>query len=92
MRQTFANQLALAIGVLILVLAVLFALIQSTRPRGEPSDTALRVAGAIPHPIVGYESCTQCHGLEGTRPYPPDHQGWPDEFCAACHAPTSLAE
>ena len=92
MRQTFANQLAVTIAVLILVLAVLFALIQSTRAQQVGPGTTIRAARAIPHPIVGYENCSGCHGLEERRPYPRDHQGWPDQYCAACHAPTTLAE
>jgi mono/diheme cytochrome c family protein len=84
MRQVFATQLAAFIGVLIIVVAVIFALIQTP----SIAETTL-IAGApvIAHPIEGYEDCTSCHGWNERVPYPEYHLGWPNTSCTQCHIP-----
>lgn len=54
--------------------------------------TSVLPAGAsgIPHTVVGREDCRSCHGDEGTLALPDDHQGRANDFCQACHAPTSV--
>ena len=51
---------------------------------GAPASGA-SAAAAIPHPLQGRENCLMCHGLEGGRPYPSNHDGRSNETCAACH-------
>lgn len=94
MRQQFANQLALVIAAIILVLSVMFAVIQSggqpAAGQGSEPQPLVAPASKIPHPIVGYTDCQECHALTAESPFPQDHAGWPDEYCAACHAPSAL--
>jgi mono/diheme cytochrome c family protein len=84
MRQAFANQLAIVTGVLVILLAVIFALIQTP---GQAGVTAVTDAPVIPHPLVGYENCVECHGRNGAIPYPANHLGWPNSSCTQCHLP-----
>lgn len=86
MRQAYATQLAIVSGVLIVIVAVIFAAIQI--PRLERPSLAA-AAPVIPHPIEGYENCVTCHGLSGSVPYPDSHLGWPNESCTQCHVPAS---
>lgn len=84
MRQALATQLAAVIGVMIIVLAVVFALIQTP----SIAETALIAAApVIAHPIEGYEDCTSCHALDEAVPYPEYHLGWPNPSCTQCHLP-----
>jgi hypothetical protein len=96
MRQEFANQLAIVITAAILVLAVVFAVYQSSS-QGAPAADAdrsplVRPASPITHPLIGYEDCQACHAFGSSAAFPPDHAGWPNAYCAACHAPTVLGE
>lgn len=84
MRHAFANQLAIVTGVLVILLAVVFALIQTP---GQAAVTAVTDAPVIPHPLVGYENCVECHGRNGAIPYPANHLGWPNTSCTQCHLP-----
>ncbi|MCE7984987.1 MAG: hypothetical protein DYG89_27755 [Caldilinea sp. CFX5] len=84
MRHAFANQLAIVTGVLVILLAVVFALIQTP---GQAALTSVTDAPVIPHPLVGYENCVECHGRNGSVPYPANHLGWPNASCTQCHLP-----
>jgi mono/diheme cytochrome c family protein len=84
MRQAYATQLAIVSGVLIVVVAIIFAAVQI--PRLERPSLAA-AAPVIPHPIEGFENCVDCHGLTGPVPYPMSHLGWPNESCTQCHVP-----
>jgi mono/diheme cytochrome c family protein len=84
MRQAFANQLAAVTGVLIIVLAVIFALIQTP---SIAENALIAAAPLIPHPLEGYEDCTSCHGRNERVPYPDNHLGWPNTSCTQCHIP-----
>lgn len=47
-------------------------------------------ASAIPHAITGMEElCLTCHGPDGDKPVPADHEGRTVETCTACHQPES---
>jgi len=39
----------------------------------------------IPHSLVGMEGCLSCHGPEGFKPVPPDHEGRTEDSCQVCH-------
>ena len=84
MRQAFATQLALASGVLVILLALVFALLQTP---GQAATTAVATAPLIPHPLASYENCLECHGRNGAIPYPANHLGWPNTSCTQCHLP-----
>jgi hypothetical protein len=86
-RETYSVHLATVTGTLIVLLAVLFALIQS------PTlfETTARVAAEIPHPLEGFKQCESCHGLKADIPYPIRHLGWSIESCTRCHAPSDHA-
>jgi len=58
-------------------------------PTPAPSATVDngQIGKAIPHPIVGQEQCDTCHGLNGIKPMPADHDGRPVESCLICHQP-----
>lgn len=84
MRHAFANQLAIVSGVLVILLAIIFALLQTP---GQAAVTAVATAPVIPHPLVGYENCVECHGHNGAVPYPLNHLGWPSSSCTQCHLP-----
>jgi hypothetical protein len=40
---------------------------------------------AIPHSLEGRENCLMCHGPQGFKPNPPDHEGRTNETCLSCH-------
>lgn len=84
MRHSFANQLAVVTGVLVLLVSVIFALIQTP---GQDTTAAVAAAPIIPHPLEGYENCVECHGRNGAIPYPANHLGWPNTSCTQCHLP-----
>ncbi len=84
MRQALATQLAAVIGVMIIVLAIIFALFQTP---SIAETTLIAAAPVITHPIEGYENCTNCHGREEAVPYPEYHLGWPNTSCTQCHIP-----
>lgn len=86
MRHAFANQLAIVSGVLVILLAIIFALLQTP---GQAAVTAVATAPIIPHPLVGYENCVECHGRNGAVPYPDYHLGWPNSSCTQCHLPAA---
>jgi hypothetical protein len=41
----------------------------------------------IPHPLEGREDCLLCHNLDGTKPFPADHELRTPVMCQACHQP-----
>lgn len=82
MRQALATQVAVATGVLILVLAIIFALFQTP---GIAETAMVADAPVIPHPLAGYEDCVSCHGRDEAVPYPDFHLGWPNTSCTQCH-------
>lgn len=84
MRQAFATHLAFASGVLVIILALVFALLQTP---GQAAVTVVTTAPLIPHPLAGYENCVECHGRNGAIPYPTNHLGWPNPSCTQCHLP-----
>jgi mono/diheme cytochrome c family protein len=84
MRQAFATQLAVVTGVLIVILAVIFALIQTP---SIAENALIAAAPLIPHPLDGYEDCVSCHGRNEDVPYPANHLGWPNTSCTQCHIP-----
>lgn len=94
MRQEFADQLAIVIAGGILLLAVIFAVYQSGNPglaeEGQGDLPLIQPASRISHPLVGYENCQACHSLGAQLPFPRNHEGWPDVYCATCHAPSVL--
>jgi len=58
-------------------------------PEGWKSSVAGLVAAApqIPHDIEGLDDCLMCHGAQGTKPVPADHQGREVTSCRMCHRP-----
>lgn len=51
----------------------------------EPTPPSTGVAASIPHPLDGRGDCLLCHGSEGLKPYPADHEGRVNATCTACH-------
>lgn len=88
MRQVFANQLAVVIGVLVLVVSMIFALIQSTGALGITQGPPDAQAPVIPHPVAGYLDCLSCHDLDEDVPFPLDHEGYANAVCTGCHIPS----
>jgi hypothetical protein len=88
MRQMFANQLAVVIGVLVLVVSMIFALIQSTGALGITQGPPETQPPVIPHPVIGYLDCLSCHDLDGRVPFPPDHVSYANAVCTGCHIPS----
>jgi nitrate/TMAO reductase-like tetraheme cytochrome c subunit len=39
----------------------------------------------IPHSLEGHEDCLVCHGLDGIKPFPADHERRTPVMCPACH-------
>ncbi|MCU0508102.1 MAG: cytochrome b/b6 domain-containing protein [Anaerolineae bacterium] len=60
-------------------------------PTPGPSLTQV-AASLIPHPIEGQEQCETCHGANGMKPWPADHEGRPNESCTVCHLPGPTPE
>ena len=65
-------------------------------PTPEPGATADSGAsaggpGAIPanHDLTSdtYKDCTTCHGTGKIKPYPANHEAFPQDNCTACHKP-----
>lgn len=88
MRHAFANQLVVVTEVLVILLSVVFALIQTP---GQATTAAVAAAPVIPHPLAGYENCVECHGPTRAVPYPANHLGWPNSSCTQCHLPADAA-
>ncbi|MEW6594638.1 MAG: hypothetical protein AB1413_07195 [Thermodesulfobacteriota bacterium] len=85
MRELYSTQLAIAVGILILIASAAFALMQSPELLEHGETAAVRSAMAMPHPVEGMRSCHQCHGIKGELPYPLKHTGWSDASCPKCH-------
>jgi len=51
--------------------------------------------GAIPanHDLASdtYKNCATCHGLDKMKPYPANHEAFPQDNCTACHQPAEEA-
>ncbi|MEW5744601.1 MAG: hypothetical protein AB1805_04070 [Nitrospirota bacterium] len=92
MRQLYAIQLAIATGVLIVIVTTVFALVQNPELLDLPATASVRAASDTPHPIEGYRPCDSCHGMKGESPYPLNHTGWSDESCTRCHIPSALPQ
>ncbi|MGD8624298.1 MAG: cytochrome c [Anaerolineae bacterium] len=58
-----------------------------------PDEGPAAEAPAIPHPLEGFDACSQCHeeGGPGIPQFPEDHQGRSDDVCTACHSPAAEA-
>ena len=41
----------------------------------------------IPHSLVGMDNCLNCHGPDGFKPVPADHEGRTEDTCRVCHKP-----
>lgn len=85
MRERYSTELAIVSGIIIAVVAVVFALVQSPEIY-QPEKTMASSAQGIPHPVEGMEECNSCHGIKGMYPYPPAHIGWSNQSCIKCHA------
>ncbi|MFH7320209.1 hypothetical protein ACHHRT_06270 [Desulfurivibrio sp. D14AmB] len=86
MREFYSTQLAITVGVLILLASVAFALLQSPELLRRQESSVAGAARPVPHPMEGMGECRRCHGLAGVVPYPQKHTGWSDESCLKCHA------
>lgn len=49
-----------------------------------------RSAPRVPHTLEGRSDCLLCHGPQGFKPNPPDHEGRSKETCLACHGEKKL--
>lgn len=87
MREHYSNQLAAVTGVLIVLVAVAFAALQSPELGELSSGAAMARAGVVPHGLDGRAQCGRCHGPGGPVPYPVGHLGWSNPSCTRCHAP-----
>jgi hypothetical protein len=85
MRERYSTELAIVSGIIIAVVAVAFALVQSPEIY-QPEKTIVSNAQGIPHPVKGIEECNSCHGIKGMFPYPQGHLGWSNQSCVKCHA------
>jgi predicted CXXCH cytochrome family protein len=52
-----------------------------------PSDTDKTDSALppIPHSLEGRADCLMCHGPQGFKPNPADHEGRTNETCLSCH-------
>lgn len=50
----------------------------------DPHSPALG-APDITHQVQGREDCVACHGPDGQRPMPANHEGRPSQVCLGCH-------
>jgi hypothetical protein len=82
MRQLYSTELAIVSGILIVLAAIIFAIVQTPFTTDDIAS-----ANPTPHPLQGWENCSSCHGPDGTYPYPSRHLGWSDRSCFACHPP-----
>ncbi len=61
---------------------------------GEAEETA-GGPGAIPanHDLTSdtYKDCATCHGTDKMKPYPANHEAFPQDNCTACHQPSAGA-
>lgn len=87
MREFYSTQLAIIVGILVLIASAAFAFLQSPELLEQPDSRAARAVMVVSHPVEGMEECSRCHGLRGTSPYPRNHTGWSDESCTRCHQP-----
>ena len=46
-----------------------------------------KIGVSIPHDIPGKEQCLTCHGPQGVKPVPANHEGRPNDSCQVCHRP-----
>jgi len=88
-REQYSIHLAIAAGLLILLVTTFFAFIQSPELLEFPESPVVRSASAIPHPVDGRLNCSLCHGIKGVQPYPVKHAGWSIGSCMKCHVPVS---
>jgi nitrate/TMAO reductase-like tetraheme cytochrome c subunit len=56
-------------------------ILEVSRPTQDIADQA----APMPHPVKGQEDCLLCHGPDGVRPFPADHDGRGNEYCTGCH-------
>lgn len=91
MREQYSIQLAIAAGLLILLFATVFAVIQTPELLDFPESPVVKSAATIPHPIDGRLTCSNCHGIKGVKPYPVKHAGWSIGSCMKCHLPVPVA-
>ena len=91
MRELYSTQLAIAAGVLTLIITAVFALIQSPELLDFQETAAVKSASAVPHLVEGRRLCNNCHGTKGVKPYPARHTGWNNESCTKCHVPVNVA-
>ncbi|MEW6490911.1 MAG: hypothetical protein AB1578_23745 [Thermodesulfobacteriota bacterium] len=87
MREHYSNQLAAVTGVLIVLVAMAFAALQSPELGELSPGAAMARAQAVPHGVEGRAQCSRCHGPRGPVPYPVRHLGWSNPSCTRCHAP-----
>lgn len=91
MREQYSIHLAIAAGLLILLVTTFFAFIQSPELLDFPESSAVKSAPSVPHPIAGRQNCDSCHDPKGVRPYPLKHTGWSIGSCMKCHVPDRVA-
>ncbi|MCB0199925.1 MAG: hypothetical protein H6649_06380 [Caldilineae bacterium] len=64
---------------------------EAAEPTEEPVEPTEEPAGGvptIPHAVVGIETqCLTCHGPNGVKPVPADHEGRTVDTCTMCHVP-----
>jgi len=87
MRQLYSTQIAIITGILIILLVIGFAVMQSPEILEFPETSPVVRAGVMPHAVQGYERCNACHGIDGIKPYPIRHLGWDNKSCIKCHLP-----
>ena len=61
----------------------------STGQEPAGGEATLGNLAVIPHPLEGREDCLLCHDLDAAVPFPPDHEGRPNNTCLVCHATTA---
>jgi cytochrome b subunit of formate dehydrogenase len=59
----------------------------TTPPVPSPTGGNQAIGAPMPHPVEGQEQCEACHGPNGMKPQPADHEGRPVESCLVCHQP-----
>ncbi len=53
---------------------------------GEVAEGETPLSPSIPHTLDGRrDQCLVCHGLDGFKPYPDDHEGRATDICLSCH-------
>jgi hypothetical protein len=59
------------------------------KPEAGDEDAKPKAEGPplIAHALEGRDDCLLCHGLDGVKPYPDDHEGRSLDTCQACHKP-----